>query len=218
MYKLVVFPYKMGSQSARDLARAIGTYRVYPDRNYTPKRNHLIINWGNSHNPRWVGNVLNKPSQVGGAANKYFTFRCLKHYNVNIPEFTTVISEAKEWARDKLVVCRKTLTGQCGSGIVLASSPDEVVQAPLYTKHLRHKHEYRVHVVRGEVIDFAQKKKRAGAESTGLIRNIGNNWIFAREGVVLPEDAKTQAIAAVEALGLDFGPVDIAYRERENKA
>ena len=175
MPKIVIHPYKMGSTSARDLAREIDTYRVYPDRNYRPRSHHVVVNWGNSSVPRWYHagvRVLNKYEAVAKAANKLHTFIALRDAGVQIPEFTTVITEAKEWADDKVVVCRKHLTGKCGSGIVLASTPDEVVEAPLYTKHLRHKHEFRVHVFNGQVIDFAQKKKRVGADSSVLIRNI----------------------------------------------
>lgn len=218
--KPIILPYKMGSQSAKVLAQNLGALRVYPDRNYKPKSNHLIINWGYNKEPDWMYyrevEWLNFPSQVNLARNKLDTFDRLLNNHISIPEYTENKDEAQSW--EGVVVCRKTVTGQEGQGIVIAQSPDEIVDAPLYTKHLRHKHEYRVHVFKGEVIDFTQKKKRADVEVDSFVRNSAGNWVFCRQDVVLPEDASEQAIKAVNSLGLDFGAVDIAYRERENKA
>lgn len=221
--KPIVFPYKMGSQSAKLIARALGAKRVYPDRNYRPRSNHVIINWGSSTYPNWLGirpypeKILNYLEGVRLAGNKLTTFELLRSNNVAIPEFTTDISVAREW--DGIVVCRQTLTGSQGAGIVIAETPDQIIQAPLYTKHLRHKHEYRVHVMNGQVIDFTQKKKRSSLEEVSqYVRNSSGGWVFCRSGVELPDDVVLQAINAVSSLGLDFGAVDVAYRERENKA
>jgi len=142
---------------------------------------------------------------------------------VRVPLFSTVIEEAQEWARDTvspIVVCRTLVSSQQGKGIVIATNPDEVVPAPLYTKHVRHKREFRVHVINGEVIDFTEKKKPNDGRvvTNEWIRGHDYNWIFCRNGIDLPEDVKLQAINAVKALGLDFGAVDIAYREREAQA
>jgi glutathione synthase/RimK-type ligase-like ATP-grasp enzyme len=220
MSNFKVYPYKMGSQSAKILARALDAIRVFPDRNYRPRLNHTIINWGSSTIPRWyeqADDVINRVEAVAIAANKLKTFNKLSQHGVSIPVFTTDREVAEDW--DGVVVCRKVLNGSQGSGIVIAETSDQIVDAPLYTKHVRHKHEFRVHVMNGEVIDFTQKKKRSGVgEVSNFVRNHEGNWVFCREGVVLPEDVKAQSIKAVEALGLDFGAVDVAYREREDKA
>ena len=50
------------------------------------------------------------------------------------------------------------------------------------------------------------------------VRNHDNGFIFQIEDFDLPEDCETQAIAAVEALGLYFGAVDVVYNGREKKA
>lgn len=225
-----VYPYSMKSLSSRYLGRALDALRVFPDKNYRPEANHIIINWGNSHVPRWDARrqqvsamLLNHYAPIRLSINKIKSFEAMRDAGVRVPRFTTVISEAREWTRETpspVVVCRTIIDGQEGRGIVIAQRPEEVVQAPLYTKHVRHKHEFRVHVVADKVIDFAAKKKpNDGREVTDeFVRNHGNNWIFARNGIDLPEDCKVQAIAAVKALGLDFGAVDIAYRERENQA
>ena len=92
---------------------------------------------------------------------------------------------------------------------MVASSIEELVAAPLYTQGIEKDKEYRVHVFKGQVIDYQQKKQRIGVESDSTIRNHSTGWVYTRISVVLPEGVKEQAIKAVDALGLDFGAVDI---------
>jgi glutathione synthase/RimK-type ligase-like ATP-grasp enzyme len=66
-----------------------------------------------------------------------------------------------------------------------------------------------LYVFDGQVIDVQQKRRREGANATNEIRNTANGWVFCREGVEAPAIAVEAAKAAVEALGLDFGAVDI---------
>lgn len=221
--KIRVLPYKISSASAKALAQQLGALRVYPERNYKPRSNHLIINYGYSSPPLWARRanekgsiILNNWDSVMVARDKTRALICMYSQGVQVPEYTTDIEVAKQW--EGVVVCRLTTTGQEGRGIVIAETPDQIVQAPLYTKHVRHKHEFRVHVMNGNVFDFTQKKKRATIDCNPYVRNSAGNWVFCREGVLLPNDVKVQAIKAVEALGLNFGAVDVAYREREDKA
>lgn len=217
--KYRIYPYKMGSRSAKVLSRSLNGLRVYPDGNFTHKSRHVVINWGNSTLPDWYRlgyKIYNHPFYVKQACNKLTTLQILQDAEVSVPQFTTVISEAREF--DGVVVCRTSLTGHSGYGIVLAESPDDIVQAPLYTKHVRHKHEYRVHVFDGEVIDYTQKKRRRDTEVNPYVRNLAGNWVFCRDGVELPDEVRDQCINAVEALGLDFGAVDVGYRESDDKA
>ena len=140
---------------------------------------------------------------------------------VSIPQYTTTRVGAQVlFADNGIVVCRTTVTGSEGRGIVIARTPEELVDAPLYTRHARHKHEYRVHVAFGEVIDFCQKKRRSNAESSAdiLVRSHNNGWVFCREGVTLPDSVRDQAVAAITALGLDFGAVDVGHRVGDDRA
>ena len=174
--------------------------------------------------PTWCNpgqfNCINPPSKVAIAANKLATFRKLGMNRVPIPDFTTYESEAVGWSMDgHLVLARYILTGNSGQGIELVEPhSDEVPYAPLYTKYTKAKYEYRIHVMNGEIIDFVQKKKRSGVEANPHIRSHNYGWIFARDGVVLPNKVKEAALAAIHAIGLDFGAVDIGYKVNEDKA
>ena len=216
-----VFPYKMASASSKALANALNVKRVRPT--YDARRRDVIINWGNSR-PSAILHAehdLNKHSAISIACNKLKTFNKLNGLGFEyIPDYTIHKEEATDWLQmgDK-VYCRTTLTGHSGSGIIIASTRDELVDAPLYTQATKHKYEFRVHVFKGEVIDVQQKKKRLGYESASSgIRNHANGFIYARADISIPECILSASINAVATLGLDFGAVDIGYRERDNKA
>ena len=142
-----------------------------------------------------------------------------RNAGVPCPDFTTDLEEARGWAAEGTVMCRKLVMGHSGQGIVIAETPDEVVRAPLYTKYMKKKHEYRVHVVNGEAIDVQQKRKRRGheGERETKIRNLANGYVYCRDGITEPEGMRQIALDAVRAVGYNMGAVDIAYNERNNQ-
>lgn len=222
-FKLKVFPYKLGSASAKALASALGVKRVRPT--YDAKRRDIIINWGNSRPSQIISaeHDLNKHTAIAVACNKLKTFETLEAAGFeHLPIWhDSRFAMSNIWAHypDLKVYCRTTLTGHSGSGIIISSNTYELVDAPLYTLQTKHKHEFRVHVFKGEVLDVQQKKKRLGysGPSTG-IRNHSNGWVYARCDIDVPPIILEASVNAVNILGLDFGAVDIGYRERDNKA
>lgn len=225
-----VFPYKMGSVSGKSLAQALQVKRVYPT--YDARRRDVIINWGNSRPAGFLShpNDLNKHSAIALACNKLKTFETLQAADYKyLPTFCTSRYNAStmlyhatnggETLGSESIYCRTSLTGHSGSGIVIAKTTNELVEAPLYTLGTKHKHEYRIHVFKGNVIDVQQKKRKHGysGPSTG-IRNHSNGWIYARSEVNPPNNVLTAAVEAVTLLGLDFGACDIGYRQRDDKA
>jgi hypothetical protein len=217
---LKIFPYKLGSVSAKRLARTLGTLRVSPS--YNAKRKDVIVNWGNSTPPhfRWMEQDLNKPHAIALASNKLETFREFRSNSfTDVPDWTTNPEEAQHWLDLGLkTYCRRLLSSHSGNGIVICNDGNKLVSAPLYTLHTKHKHEYRVHVFKGEVLDVQKKKRKLGftGRSSG-IRNHSNGWIYARIDVAIPDMLCPIAIQAVELLGLDFGAVDIGHRIIDNK-
>jgi hypothetical protein len=220
MYRLKVFPYKIGSQSAKVLANALHVKRVQDT--YEPRRNDVIINWGRSSPVRYVRTDLdlNKHEAIAIASNKLRTFETLAAAGFEaLPIWCSGIMQACNWIEDgHKVYCRTNLTGHSGSGIVIASSVDQLVGARLYTQATKHKYEFRVHVFKDKVIDVQQKRRRLdyNGPDTG-IRNHSNGYIYARSTVDYPDELLSSSIKAVQLLGLDFGAVDIGYRERDNK-
>lgn len=216
---LKLFPYKIGSLSAKRLARTLGILRV--SAGYNAKRSDTIINWGSSNPPhfRWMEQDLNKPNSIQLACDKLTTFHILYENGFkDIPNFTTEIQDAKDWVESgKTVYCRTTTTGHSGRGIIIANNYNEIVNAPLYTVKTKHKDEYRVHVFKGKVLDVQKKKKRKGNTISSGIRNASNGWVYCRDDISIPDSLQSIAIEAVRLLGLDFGAVDIGHRVIDNK-
>ena len=224
---VIIYPYKMGSGSARELSQRLQARRVYADRNYRGRPRHVVINWGSSVVPNWAGNVrdiINHPNIVARTTNKLSYFNHLGEVAPHLlPRFATDRQGAQElFQHGKVVVARTVLNGHSGNGIVVCREEDELPDARLYTLHCRHRDEYRVHVFDGQIISEQQKKRRAGMEEENaadtMVRNYDNGWVFCRENVVLPDSVRNVAIEAVTKSGLVFGAVDIAHRVGDDKA
>lgn len=216
MKRIIVYPYNLGSRSANALKRSFNRSKcVRPDGNYRPYKNHLIVNWGNSTLPTWLNDnttMLNRPSFVASAVNKLTCLQKLQRNNIPTVEFTTDYRTAFGWyAEGNNVIERHDIRGSQGRGIVVATETLNK-DVPMYTKFIEKAREYRVHVFKGKVIDIQQKKRRADTEELqdGVIKNVANGWVFCRDNITLPpEQINEVAIASINALGLDFGAVDI---------
>lgn len=226
MKQLRILPYKPGSKSAHVLARALNGLRVRFDGGFKPRLRHLVVNWGKTQTPRWWTGGLNNPEKVRQSGNKLSALNILKAGGVSIPEFTTDKEVVRKWILDgKVVVGRQVLNGHGGIGCVVMNPERKkgeelaITECPLYTQHLRHKREFRIHVFQARIIDMVEKRKRRGFEDRNAwIRNYNNGYVFCRDNLAIPDCVKQEALRATAALGLDFGAVDVAYREKENKA
>ncbi len=225
----ILFPYRIHSTGARALAKALNTICVYPDGQYHPKKAHTILCWGASSNPRWWhktagATVLNPPHRIAIAINKLRTFEKLEKLGINTPPWTRDRVKALEWqAKERIVVCRKSLTSSAGRGIVVADKSIKLPECYLYTQHVRHKHEFRVHVFNNKVIDVSEKRKRSEFDKErgkleSLIRSWDNGWVFCHEDVHAPAAVIKESLRAIQSLELDFGAVDVGYREKDEKA
>lgn len=103
--------------------------------------------------------------------------------------------------------------------MITSTASLEEVNAPLYVKYIKKQQEYRVHVFNGSVIDVQRKMRRTDTPDEDVnwqVRNHSNGFIFGREGVELSPTALTMCVASVQALGLDFGAVDMIHNERSD--
>lgn len=223
----VIVPYKQGSASARALRDATGARIALPlvRTRFRPRATDVAINWGSSEYARFAqfDLVLNRPEAVRSAGDKLVSMRVFQDNHVPCPEFTTDRAVANQWLVDGTpVVCRQMLRASGGRGIVMMLGGVEggvgVPNAPLYTKYVKKRDEYRVHVWQGEVIHCQQKRRRRRESeeqypANQYVRNLEGGWVFCTEGVSPPEAVLQAARDAVFALGLDFGAADIGWNE-----
>jgi len=218
MTRIRINAYKAGSRSASALAGALSARVLrHTGSTFRPRATDLIVNWGSSAPIQGPARVLNNPAAVAVASNKLRSFEAFRAAGVSIPDFWT--DRAAIPADAYPIVCRTVLSGHSGAGIVIADTPEALVAAPLYVRYVPKQDEYRIHVFGGEVIAVQRKARRLDVENPDWrVRNHGNGFVFARDGVVAPEPVVVAARSGALALGLDFGGVDVIWNERRRAA
>jgi glutathione synthase/RimK-type ligase-like ATP-grasp enzyme len=222
--KIRLDPYKPRSRSARIMAKHLGVLRTTPHQIRKHGTFDMIINWGNTQRRFPNAIYINSPEAVAHACDKEASLRIFTQVGVPCPDFTTDKARATEWRGAGLVVVARTLLrANSGRGIILCGGEHggPLPYAPLYTKYVKKAEEYRVHVVAGQVIDVAQKRKRRVVDNDEVnyqVRNACNGWVFCRDGVEPPDPVLDAGRAAVTALGLEFGAVDIGWNVRNEAA
>lgn len=219
MKNLFVFPYKAGSRSAIAISDALNCYRINRDGSsrFTRGSNKAVINWGWGNSlPEEVAacTVINKPEAVARAISKITSFNCFIRDRVKCPDFTTDKVTAKQWLNQGYkVYCRQSAEGSDGSGLIVHDDPAAALpSARLYTKGLRIREEYRVHVVGDEVVTYQKKVRRTDVTShNDLVRTTGGGWGFdvVEDERLVPSNIDDECILAIKSLGLDFGGVDV---------
>jgi len=231
--KTFIYPWNERSQGARALSEALGISRIkHQNSQFKGSPQRTVINWGASEVPPEVAKcrVLNTAKAVDAAASKRNFFQLMQSSanGPRTPEFTTNAETALEWAKAKqLVVARTKDRARSGTDIVFFDNLDKFLEARLYTKYIKKKEEYRVHIVLGTVVTLQQKVLRQTDDAGNpidpdkvdfRIRNLSNGFIFQRNNLHPPKDVIVQAELAMRASGLDFGAVDVIWNEHQQKA
>lgn len=204
------------SDGCRVLSTALGVRRLKRDNSlYRPRRGDVIFNWGCSVLPDFgEASIINSATAVAIASNKLRFFQSIGDEARTVP-WTTESRVAEQWSTEgHKIVCRSSLTGHSGHGIIIVEPEDEELPlVPLYTQYVKKQAEYRVHVVGGRVIDVQRKIRDPNREPVDWhVRSHQNGFIFVRDNVVLPPDAEAQALSAMRGSGLDFGAVDVIVK------
>lgn len=203
MRKLVIVPNNLGSRSAKYLAEVLSEKLGYKVWRVTPGR---------------VGRRI--PFTLRAGTDKLTQFRTYQNAGVSIPEFTTERIVAENWLRDgDTVLARTMLHGSEGRGIVVMEPGGPFTEAPLYTKYVKKKKEFRVHVLFGQVIDVQEKRKKANydGQRDSRIRNVANGYVFCRDNITEPQQLRELSVRATNALGYQLGAVDVVYNEHHGR-
>lgn len=200
--KLQLRSTNLGSTSLRKLALGLSGvlgYRVLRTRRINSRRKQLSY-----------GNLIDKCNQY-----RWFTTN-----DIRCPEYTNSITDASDWITDGHVVFCRTLTRASeGRGIVVAETVDQLVPAAVYTKYMKKKREFRVHIYKDKLVRVVEKKKRAGWDGSRdtRIRNTANGYVFCRSVDNIPEGLVELALKAACVTASDFKGVDIGYNEHNDQ-
>jgi glutathione synthase/RimK-type ligase-like ATP-grasp enzyme len=226
--RIILIGYKLGSKSLRNLQSNLkktqNERRVLRVRKtsttYKRRPSDVIVAWGPTAPCPHTNATQEAAKKI--ASNKLLSFHKFKEHGVATPEWTENPQEALSWVTPtQSVVARHLLCSHSGKGISIITNEnlhETSLIAKLYVQYKKKKHEYRIHVFNGKVIDITQKKRKVGFENrNNQIRNHQNGWIYARDNVYIPQGMESLALAACTALGLLSGAVDIIWNEKENK-
>lgn len=206
MTRLVFVPYKNGlnglglvKEKLKELGHKVLEIKVVGSK-YKQKKEDIVIKWGTK-------------------TDKIEQYTKFSKNNVQHANWSFNIEDAKVWVSNKhKVICRTILNGHGGAGIVVAKAIEELVDAPLYTVYTPKKREFRVHIVisANHLVPYvAEKKQRLeGKRPEGnekYIRNHENGWVFCKNPENVPPEVLEEAYKAVQALGYQFGAVDIGW-------
>jgi predicted ATP-grasp superfamily ATP-dependent carboligase len=215
---IVINAYSVHSKSANQLADAmkvplLGKFLSLTK--YDP--GVTVINWGSGKADLGTCTILNKPEAVRLAVNKLKSFKVFREAGVRTPDWTTDVNIASGWLPAGKVVARARLEGRDGDGLSIHSA-GPLPPAKLYTKFIPGCTEYRVSVVGDKHVGVQKKvvvpgKPEYNHEVKTTAGGYGLHWINGWEHV--PGAVTVEAIKAVKALGLDFGGVDVIYRQDE---
>jgi glutathione synthase/RimK-type ligase-like ATP-grasp enzyme len=213
--------YKKGKTGRTGLAlrKRLGCYSTRGLDNGRVSRSWVqrVIRWGSTEMSE-LDNLptLNNRLAVSLSSNKLAALQALNRKGVSVPWFTNNRDAAISFvsSRHKRVVGRQSYH-QGGSNFNICGDSYDISNDRLsshWLELINVQQEWRAHVFKGEVIGVSRKTDE-GVEWRITSRYTRNNhcgWRFIRCDIDMVQTRLKQlAIDAVNALGLDFGAVDI---------
>ena len=155
------------------------------------------------------GNGVDKITQY-----KYFTDKAIPSV-----EWVTEKNLAQKWlAEGSTIICRTTIKGQTGSGILVVKPGEDVPEAEVYTKYISHKREFRVNLFKHKLVNVREKKKKLGFKGGDFhIRNLANGYTTSK-CKNYPAQVIELAARASMCSESNFIGVDIGYNELKDYA
>lgn len=179
----------------------------------TQARPDKLIRWGSAvgvpKRPRH--GAINKKDAVSRASNKLSTFGALAEEGVRIPR--TYLRPDRQ---SPFPLLARKNRGQGGRDIKLVMQLSDVARAgnpDFYSEYIPTSREFRVHAFQGEVLKISEKVLTVPDDfKVPWIRNLDNGFTFRQVRdlrAVLKNRIEGAGINAVDAMGLDFGAVDV---------
>ena len=170
----------------------------------------LLVRWGSTEDfPNLQAKLeLNSLASVRRASNKLEMIRVLSAAGITIPSFNTTVEDIDECKDSSGNLYIRSKLGVVRYGNDFNPLADLYYTEPIELK----RREYRVHVFRGKIIGIYEKVPlvEGAANRPKLFKS--NTCKFVRSDPLISrvdQEAQSLCIAAVNALGLDFGGVDL---------
>ncbi len=167
--------------------------------------NGVVLRWGTNYSIENAKCVLNSATAIKHTRRKLKMLALLRRNGVCVPKEITLTPCVARWNR-----------GSRGTGLRFCKKDKEMQEAEndgagAFLEWIQIKKEYRIHIFRDRVISICEKRKTHKAHK--YIRSVFHGWKFcedAKINIVDVVELISSALAAVHALKLDFGAVDIA--------
>jgi len=209
---------KFNSPTARELAHKLGIgFGLKPKRS---RKN--IIRWGYSGQLDRLNNTNNfpTPEAIFNCSDKLRALQILQEKTVNVPKFWTSFNSARTHVKFPLYCRRRHHT--MGKDIIMIHNESELANGfhdgRYVVESIKFDKEYRIHIFNSKMISASKKyfgeelwTELGKPDKKDIIRNNSNGWRYhyIKDFKNVPEDVVKQAKAAVIALGLLWGAVDI---------
>lgn len=189
------------SESAKRLADVLTErlgYKVWRSDRVIPNRQHI---------------------RYGDQRDKLQQYKYFRKQGLNFPRFTESKEDAHGFIHDgNAVLCRLTLKGQEGHGIVIADWIAELVDAPVYVEYQEKTIEYRINLFNESIVNVREKRRKNGFEGgEPRIRNVENGYVYCIPRGKVPDEIIESAIAASYVTDSNIIGVDVAYNAKTGR-
>lgn len=194
------------SPTGRALRQRIGCHGGKP-RHYSRQRESVsVVRWGVSEGED-AARVLNSGNAVARAANKLESLRIMEEAGISVPRFSTNPADFG----DATYLGRKRSHFGGRDVEVFVGQHTRAVFSDYFTEFVPSEREMRLHIFQGRCIGAQNKRWEGDGEAPDVpIRNHDRGWVFVPLVHSTPNADRIEvAAAAVQALALDFGAVDL---------
>lgn len=180
-------------------------------KNDPDRRVDQLLRWGSRRSIRFIPSdqTINLRRAIGNASDKLDALGMMERAGVPVPNYSTSYSQLN------FPMLARTNGDMQGRGIVPIMQSQDIsannLSPDFYSEYVPTKLEYRVHVVDGEIVKVSQKVLENPDDYDPFVRNYETGYVFKNPRTRHP--GISQAVAAVNALELDFGAVDLVIGE-----
>jgi len=182
-----------------------------------------LIRWGSRANSSWdnqFDQVVNSYRAIELCSNKFESLCAMDDYDcetlIKVPDFCRQAEELIERVGYPILGRNNHHARGTDIQLILQKRDLRRCNSDFFTQYIPTDREFRVHVVGSEVIRVQGKYLDFSGEAQPWVRNFATGYRFRQPRRRLRQDRLDMSVAAVKALGLDFGAVDLLLAEDGN--